>query len=157
MGAGSRSAQISLNRGTGSQAQQFVTVLQRDGKVLQFSRRLRCSQLVAANPGHTVYLVSGVVQEEEGMLVPRETFLELGQVYLLVPHPGSDCSSSSLPFRITKDYVAKILAARAPTAPQISRRSESSARRPRTPPAIRRARSGHWVSSLCSIPEVGAV
>lgn len=178
------------------QQAKFVTILQRDGKLLEFSRRLRCCQLLAAYPGNSVYLAAEFMREGDSKCLARESYLELGQVYFLLPQQpqataggasaaaSSGCSaraaavssSSSLAPLVSQELLGRLLGNRGGEAATNCRpaavprqqqqqaakslllRSESwVSRKARNPPALRRARSGHWVASLSSIPEVAAV
>jgi hypothetical protein len=114
-----------------------VTVLQNDGKVLEFSRSLRVADLLHDHPKHFVCHSSALVLLQQGKMLPRDAVLMRGEVYFLLPlpkskrnnqpstipetgapltsghqrQPGEETKSGgTMKFLITKQQLAKILA-----------------------------------------------
>lgn len=117
-------------------SKQVVTVLESDGRVLEFPRSLRVADLLYDHPKHFVCHSSALVLLQQGKMLPPNAILMRGEVYFLLPLPkskaddnqsargvesGSPLSSAQQPreesrtggtmkFLITKQQLAKILA-----------------------------------------------
>lgn len=118
-------------------SKQVVTVLQSDGRVLEFSCSLRVADLLYDHPKHFVCHSSALLLLQQGKMLPQNAQLMRGEVYFLLPVPKSNPESQSPPmsaenavsvtstqqlpqeeakaagtmkFLITKQQLAKILA-----------------------------------------------
>ncbi|CAM6095931.1 unnamed protein product [Calypogeia fissa] len=116
-------------------SKQVVTVLQSDGRVLEFSRSLRVADLLCDHPKHFVCHSSALVLLQQGKMLPPDAMLMRGEAYFLLPTPKSKCESKfsspmqndaqltqseqpreepkaggTMKFLITKQQLARILA-----------------------------------------------
>lgn len=100
--------------GTGGRSERerfpgVVTVLQRDGTVLEFQDPMKCSKLLESHPHHVVCLAKVMLGKEKGKVVAKDAMLERGQIYALVPRPGSSAARGGhMEFKMPKEYRAKI-------------------------------------------------
>ncbi|KAG6556505.1 hypothetical protein Mapa_001831 [Marchantia paleacea] len=106
-------------------AKQVVTVLQADGRVLEFPRPIRVSDLLYDHPNHFVCHSSALVLMQQGKMLPHNTLLNRGHVYFLLPLPSASPAvvesaplllsegikpAKTMKFVISKQQLAKILA-----------------------------------------------
>eukprot|EP00246_Nothoceros_aenigmaticus_P014314 TRINITY_DN536_c0_g1_i1.p2 TRINITY_DN536_c0_g1~~TRINITY_DN536_c0_g1_i1.p2 ORF type:complete len:150 (+),score=9.66 TRINITY_DN536_c0_g1_i1:307-756(+) len=90
--------------GTLEKEKTVVTLLQRDGTVLELQQRILCSKLLTSHPDHMVCLAKVMLGKEPGKMLPKTTYLERGEIYALVPR----CTRARIAFRIPKEYRALI-------------------------------------------------
>lgn len=74
-----------------------VTVLQSDGRVLEFSRSLRVADLLYDHPKHFVCHSSALVLLQQGKMLPANSLLMRGEVYFLLPLPKSKSENQAPP------------------------------------------------------------
>lgn len=155
-----------------------VTVLKADGKVLEFPRRLKCSELLLAFPSHCVYPATAVVLKQQGKMVAPDAYLEAGRTYFLLSKSGGANGGKPQQFAISKKHVAKIMQeanAGKPARPVLKRNDSAAAAvkksgesgtgaarkahaQQQQPAAVKRALARRrFVSSLSTIPEVAAI
>lgn len=108
-----------------------VTILMRDGHVLELPKRLKCADLLASYPDHAVCHASALVMRHKGQRLAADAYLEQGRLYFLLPKPAgrrvrqkqesasvapapdsvaSSASSSTLKLVISKQHLAQIIA-----------------------------------------------
>lgn len=160
-----------------------LTVFGNDGTVLEYHRRVRCSEVLASHPNHLV-CPANAVKQQGGMLTAGE-FLELGRVYFLLPNPArvveeeedeeeeqsclgppADAPRSAQPqeqrqqvvagpvqFVISKAQLTQILG----EATRAAGCAQTPGRKPVRASRRSRSKQQHWVASLESIPEYVAI
>lgn len=78
-------------------SKQVVTVLQSDGRVLEFTHSLRVADLLFHHPKHFVCHSSSLVLLQQGKMLPPKAVLMRGEVYFLLPLPKNKPDYQSPP------------------------------------------------------------
>ncbi|KAJ7530919.1 hypothetical protein O6H91_14G024700 [Diphasiastrum complanatum] len=161
---------------------ELITVLQANGKVLEFSQKVRAAELIVGHPHHFLCNASAILSGERGKMLPPRAVLQRGKIYLLLPLPGARHSSTkgsssssegdelqqantmcdnarsavarrTTKFVISKQYLDKILLHNDGKVKELNR---GPAAAPKQTITVKRRSTMSWAPALESIPEVAA-
>ncbi|KAJ7566907.1 hypothetical protein O6H91_02G123600 [Diphasiastrum complanatum] len=78
-------------------SKQSIAVLRVDGKVVEFTRKLRVADLMMSYPHHVLCNASFILSRRKSKVLPPNAMLQYGKVYFLIPI-SSDQTSGSFSF-----------------------------------------------------------
>lgn len=119
-----------------------VVLLTKEGQVMEFPKKIRCSEVLATNPHYRICHASALLLRQKGQILAATSWLQPGEIYFLLPKPGAPMSAksakgpeSSLQFKIPKEYLDRVLGSA--TKPAVRKRIK----KPPPKVALKRVRS----------------